>query len=109
MSNLDRDRLRVIVCFAGLFGLFFQLFAETVFGATIGAGLTGTFGTLATLPVVDSAVERYSSKRQGPPPDPSEPPSLPPPPTYPEVTATQPPPSDPPQEHSRIESLAVAV
>ena len=75
MSNLNRDQLRVVVCFAGIFGLFFQLVAETVFGASVGAGLTGTFGTLATLPVVDGAVERYTAKR-----DPGEPPDGPSPP-----------------------------
>ena len=75
MSDLNRDQLRVVVCFAGIFGLFFQLVAETVFGASVGAGLTGTFGTLATLPVVDGAVERYTAKRDpGGPPDGPTPP-----------------------------------
>lgn len=74
MSNLNRDQLRVVVCFAGIFGLFVQLIAQSFFGAEVGAGLTGTFGTLATLPVVDSAVERYSSKR-----GPTDPPDPPPP------------------------------
>ena len=104
MGSLDRERLRVIVCFAGLFGLFFQLVAETVFGASIGAGLTGTFGTLATLPFVDSAVEKFSSKR-GP---------TDPPPGGPSQSAgdsTPPPPEPPPTERRRerhdIESLAV--
>ena len=70
MGAFSRDELRVIVCFAGIFGLFVQLIAQSFFGAEVGAGLTGTFGTLATLPVVDSAVERYSSKRgPGDPPD----------------------------------------
>lgn len=74
MSRFSRDELRVVVCFAGIFGLIFQLIAQTLFGAEIGAGLTGTFGTLATLPVVDSAVERYSTKR-----GPADPPDDPPP------------------------------
>lgn len=74
MSAFSRDQLRVIVCFAGIFGLFVQLIAQSFFGAEVGAGLTGTFGTLATLPVVDSAVERYSSKR-----GPTDPPDPPPP------------------------------
>ena len=104
MSNLDRDRLRVIVCFAGLFGLFFQLIAETVFGASVGSGLTGTFGTLATLPWLDSAIERYSQKRG--PADPPDPPSPPSPMSHDQAP---PRPSDPPTERSRIESLAVAV
>lgn len=74
MNRFSRDELRVVVCFAGIFGLIFQLIAQTLFGAEIGAGLTGTFGTLATLPVVDSAVERYSTKR-----GPTDPPDDPPP------------------------------
>lgn len=65
----------MIVCFAGIFGLFVQLIAQSFFGAEVGAGLTGTFGTLATLPVVDSAVERFSTKR-----GPNDPPDDPPPP-----------------------------
>lgn len=105
MSNLDRDRLRVIVCFAGLFGLFFQLIAETVFGATIGGGLTGTFGTLATLPVVDSAVEKFSTKRG--PADPGDPPS-PPPPTSHDPAAPRPP-DEQPHDNSGVRfSVVVA-
>lgn len=74
MSNFTRDELRVIVCFAGIFGLFVQLLAQTIFGAEVAAGLTGTFGTLATLPVVDSAVEKFAGKR-GPTDPPLDPPS----------------------------------
>lgn len=106
MGAFSRDQLRVIVCFAGIFGLFFQLVAETVFGASIGAGLTGTFGTLATLPFVDSAVEKFSSKRG--PSDPDDPPSsqLP---TSPEIQQpTEPQQSAPHPERSDVSLLVVA-
>ena len=82
----------MIVCFAGIFGLFVQLIAQSFFGAEVGAGLTGTFGTLATLPVVDSAVEKFSTKRG--PANPGDPPS-PPPPTSQDPAAPRPPDEQP--------------
>ena len=107
MSNLNRDQLRVVVCFAGLFGLFVQLLAQTFFGAEVGSGLTGTFGTLATLPVVDGAVERYTAKRGPGPPDPPQdgPSSGSPPPAPP---TTQQPTEPPPDEFTGNYSVAVA-
>ena len=72
MSDLSRDQLRVVICFGGLLGLFVQLLAQTFLSVDPGATLTGVFGTLATLPVADSAFEKFSSKR-GDPPGPSDP------------------------------------
>ena len=108
MSTLNRDQLRVIVCFAGIFGLLVQLFAQTFFGAEIGAGLTGTFGTLATLPIVDGAAERYLSKRD--PGDPGDPPDGPSPPTRDPSsrTPTPRPPSDPPPDDFEVRFSVVA-
>lgn len=77
MRNFSRDELRVVVCFAGIAGLFFQLLAQTVLGAEVGQGLTGAFVTLATLPLADAALEKFSSKR-GPTDPPDSPPPAPP-------------------------------
>lgn len=99
MSNLKRDELRVIVCFAGIAGLFIQLLAQTFLGATVGAGLTGSFVTLVSLAIGDAAWERYASKR-----GPSDP--LPPDESPPGIPTR--PPSDRSRDQSDISSPAVA-
>lgn len=105
MDRFSRDELRVIVCFAGIAGLFFQLIAQTVFGADVSSGLTGGFITLSTLPVVDSAWEKFSSKRG--PTDPPEPPSSSTPESQRErITRRS---DEQHSERSDFESLAVAV
>lgn len=104
MTKLKRDELRVIVCFAGIFGLFFQLLAQTFLGAEVGQGLTGSFVTLVTLAIADSAWEKFTGKRG--PSDPGDPP-----------TSTEDASSSPSQhqrkdlstERSEFESLAVVV
>lgn len=99
MSNLKRDELRVIVCFAGIAGLFIQLLAQTFMNATVGQGLTGSFVTLVALSIGDAAWERYASKRG--PSDPPQSDELPP------GIPTRPP-SDRSRDQSDISSLTVA-
>lgn len=102
MSKLKRDELRVIVCFAGIAGLFFQLIAQTVFGAVIGSGLTGSFVTLVTVAIGDAAWERYTTKRGTDPELPSSPPKEP---SSSPTTQQRP---NGQRERAEIESLAVA-
>lgn len=68
----SRDELRVIVVFAGIAGLFFQLVGQTVFDATAGPSLTTAFVTIIGFAIGDAVWERYSAKRgpsDPPPPD----------------------------------------
>lgn len=71
MDRFRRDELLVIVCFAGVVGLFLQLAFQSL-GLPTKDVLTGAFITLATIPFVGAAAERWWSKRG---PDDEDPPA----------------------------------
>ena len=96
MDRFKLDELLVVICFAGISGLFLQLILSAV-GIDTPGGYTGAFVTLATAPVGIAAGSKVLSKRDDPPDD--DPPS----PVEQERTARD------DQKQKRSDLLAVAV